>query len=128
MVNTSIDAGLFLLVHGALGIFWANLVSTSTGMAFSFVANGRYTFRAERVTVEQAIGLLLTNVITMWLLQPVLIHLASDLGDRLIGTSPLVMPAAKVVAICCSFLVNFAIYRRFVWREQPSLDQDGRVP
>jgi putative flippase GtrA len=116
VLNTLIDAGLFLVLHGALGVFWANFVSTSTGMAFSFVVNGRYTFRSDKVTLRQLGAFLVTNAFTMWLLQPAVIVLATRIGDGTGAPDALVLPAAKAVAIGCSFVVNFVSYRWVVWR------------
>jgi putative flippase GtrA len=46
VLNTAIDLVLFTLLVAPLGILPANVVSTSAGMAFSFVMNGRHTFGA----------------------------------------------------------------------------------
>ena len=54
VLNTLIDVGLFLLLHDRVGIVLANFISTSAGMAFSFVVNGLFTFKASRLTWRQA--------------------------------------------------------------------------
>jgi putative flippase GtrA len=111
VVNTTIDIVLFWVLHAPLGIVVANFVSTSAGMTFSFLANGRYTFGSTRVTLRQAALFLATNGFTMWLLQPLLIHAAYD-----VATVPLM--AAKVVALAGSVVVNFLLYRHVVWSQR----------
>jgi len=108
VANTLIDLLLFWALVAPLGILLANVVSTSAGMAFSFVANGRHTFGAARLTGQQAVAFLATNVLTMWLLQPVVIGLAHGLA----GT-PLL--PAKGLALCASVVANFLLYRYVVW-------------
>jgi putative flippase GtrA len=108
VVNTTIDVALFWVLHAPLGIVAANFVSTSAGMTFSFLANGRHTFGASRLTARQALMFLGTNGLTMWLLQPLLIHAAYD-----VLAAPLVV--AKVVALGASVVANFLLYRYVVW-------------
>jgi putative flippase GtrA len=109
VVNTLIDLLLFWVLVAPLGILAANVVSTSAGMAFSFVANGRHTFGAARVTGQQALAFLATNALTMWLLQPLVIVCAHGLA----GT-PLL--PAKALALGVSVVTNFVLYRYVVWR------------
>jgi putative flippase GtrA len=108
VVNTLIDLFLFWLLHAPLGIVAANFLSTSAGMTFSFMANGRHTFGASRLTLRQAMLFLATNGLTMWLLQPVLIHTAYD-----VAAAPVMV--GKVVALAGSVVVNFLLYRYVVW-------------
>jgi putative flippase GtrA len=119
VVNTGVDTALFLLLHARLGVVAANLVSTSAGMAFSFLANGAFTFAAGRPTWRRALLFLVTTGSTMWLLQPVLITvlLAHDLP----------VLAAKLLAIGACVVVNFAAYRWVVWPE-PRLEVSPRLP
>src|SRR5262245_20782816 len=111
VANTLIDLLLFWLLVAPLGILAANVVSTSAGMAFSFVANGRHTFGASRVTAQQALAFLATNALTMWLLQPVVIAIALTA----IGV-PLMV--AKALALCTSVVTNFLLYRYVVWPDR----------
>lgn len=111
-----------MLLHGALGISVANLVSSSAGMGFSFVVNGLFTFRARRLTLRHAVLFLGTTGVVMWVAQPLLIHgwlwvlrrlpdvaaLGADLGDARIW-------AAKLASIACCLMLNFLAYRFVVW-------------
>lgn len=114
VANTAIDFGLFAAFHDTLGITLANLVSTAAGMTFSFVVNGLFTFRTERLTVRQALTFLATTGTVLLVVQPVLIHLIA-------GVLPGGLPVdAEVAAKACSIgvvlVLNFLSYRYLVWR------------
>lgn len=106
-VNTALDVTLFLLLSGALGLVGANLVSTSAGMTFSFIANGLFTFGARRLTARDAAMFVGTTGLTMWVLQPLAIVAALGVGYELW--------LAKVLAIGAGVVLNFAAYRLVVW-------------
>ena len=112
VLNTLIDLWLFWLLQPPLGILTANVVSTSAGMAFSFVVNGRHTFGATRVTGQQVLAFVVTNGFTLWLLQPLAIGVAhGPLGVPLLQ--------AKVCALGTSVVTNFLLYRYVVWAPGP---------
>jgi putative flippase GtrA len=113
--NTAIDWGLFLLLHDMLGITLANFCSSSAGMVFSFVVNGLFTFRAERLTLRQALLFVATTGTVMWLAQPLLIHGWLWALDGLLDDADLRLAAAKLASIACSLALNFAAYRFVVW-------------
>ncbi|UMG93854.1 GtrA family protein [Nocardioides sp. TF02-7] len=118
LCNTAIDWALFLALHDRLGITLANLCSSSAGMAFSFVVNGLFTFRAGRLTLRQAGLFVLTTGAVMWVAQPLLIHgwlwLLDGLGPA-VASDDWRLGAAKLAAIACSLVLNFAAYRYVVW-------------
>jgi putative flippase GtrA len=118
--NTAIDMVLFWALHAPLGLVPANVVSTSAGMAFSFLANGRHTFGAERVTLRQAVLFVGSNALTMWVLQPVVMVAAQSVAGV-----PLM--EAKVLALGGSVVANFLLYRYVVWRERATAAVDGGV-
>jgi putative flippase GtrA len=113
LANTAIDVALFWGLQVPLGIVLANFVSTSAGMTFSFLMNGRHTFGASQVTLRQAGLFLGTNGLTMWVLQPLLIGVAS--GPM---ATPLIV--AKFLAIGGSVVANFLLYRYVVWPREVS--------
>ena len=119
--NTLIDLVLFWMLNAPLGIVWANFVSTSAGMTFSFLVNGRHTFGAARVTLRQAVLFVAANGLTLWVVQPILIALIHD-----VATVPLMI--AKVLALGGSVVANFLLYRYVVWRERADrTDEVGLV-
>ena len=106
--NTLIDLALFWVLSAPCGIALANFVSTSAGMTFSFLVNGRHTFGVTRITLRQAALFVASNGATMWVLQPLLIHAVHD-----VVAVPLM--AAKVIALGGSVVANFLLYRYVVW-------------
>ena len=100
----------------------ANFVSTSAGMALSFVANGRFTF-GDRLSWRAGALFVATTGSTMWVLQPLVIELLLSLwGD---GRSALVL-VAKVSAIGVSVVANYAAYRFVVWPPRSARPPSGR--
>ncbi len=118
VVNTAIDVLLFWVLNAPLGIVLANFVSTSAGMTFSFLVNGRHSFGAARLTLRQAMLFVASNGATMWVLQPLLIHAAHDLVA-------LPLMVAKVVALGASVVANFLLYRYVVWPERATESDEG---
>lgn len=116
LVNTALDLTLFVLLHRPLGVVAANLVSTSAGMAFSFVANGRFTF-AGRLTWRTAALFVGTTGLTMWVVQPVAIEAVLRVWDT--------VAVAKLLAIGVSVTIDYAAYRFVVW---PDGLRSGRRP
>ena len=113
--NTAIDWALFLVLHDRLGITLANFFSSSSGMVFSFVVNGLFTFRTERLTLRQALLFVATTGAVMWVAQPLLIHGWLWALERLVDDADLRLAAAKLASIACSLVLNFAAYRLVVW-------------
>lgn len=97
----------------------ANLVSTSAGMAVGFVAHGRLTFEAERLTLRHAAMFLATNVLTMWVVSPLVIAAVLAVLD--------VALVAKLAAIAVSAVVSWTAYRFAVWPE-PSAELSPAPP
>ncbi|WP_183094286.1 GtrA family protein [Nocardioides stalactiti] len=113
--NTAIDWALFLVLHERLGITLANFCSSSAGMIFSFVVNGLFTFRAERLTLRQAGLFVATTGTVMWVAQPLLIHGWLWVLGPVLDDGDLRLAAAKLASIACSLALNFAAYRLVVW-------------
>lgn len=120
VVNTAIDVVLFWVLQPWLGVITANFASTSAGMVFSFLANGRHTFGATRVTGRQAVAFVASNGATMWVLQPALIGLAH-------GWAGVPLLPAKLLALGGSVVGNFLLYRHVVWRPPPTEPPDPRT-
>jgi putative flippase GtrA len=118
VVNTAIDVALFALLNAPLGVLVANFVSTSAGMTFSFLVNGRFTFEARRPTLRHAVLFVAANGSTMWVLQPLLITLAHD-------TLAAPMMVAKLAGLGVSVVANFLLYRYVVWPERASEPDEG---
>ena len=116
VANTLIDIGLFMLLVAPLGIVAANFVSTSAGMTFSFVVNGLFTFGAGSLTVRHALLFVSTTGVTMWLIQPVVIHgLLAVAQGPLNRDGDLALLGVKVLSIAISVVLNYLAYRFVVW-------------
>lgn len=129
LANTVVDVALFLLLHDALGLLVANLVSTSAGMLLSFVANGLLTFGAGRLTVAQAWRFVASTGATLWLLQPLVIALVlrvTGLVGGIDGQTAYLL--AKLAGIACCLLVNFCAYRFVVWPTTGVVSPDQAEP
>ena len=125
VVNTLIDFVVFSLVV-LLGVpfFFANLISTSCGMAFSFFGNRRFTFQAQGASLRRQVALfLVVTLVSQWAIQPLVIWLFSHITfhQTIFGHSPALI-LGKVVAIICSFVWNFVLYRRFVFRDEAATE------
>ncbi|MDZ5622698.1 GtrA family protein [Nocardioides bizhenqiangii] len=121
--NTAIDWALFLVLHDRLGITLANFVSSSAGMVFSFVVNGLFTFRAERLTLRQALLFVATTGAVMWVAQPLLIHGWLWALEQMVDDADLRLAVAKLASIACSLVLNFAAYRLVVWPHLPGASE-----
>lgn len=113
---------LFVLLHDHLGITVANLVSSSAGMVFSFVVNGLFTFRADRLTLRHGALFVATTGLVMWVAQPLLIHgwlwvleHGPDVTLDGLAAGDLRIWTAKLAAIACCLVLNFVAYRFVVW-------------
>lgn len=133
--NTAIDAVLFVLLHDRLGITAANFVSSSAGMVFSFVVNGLFTFRAERLTLRHAALFVASTGLVMWVAQPLLIHgwlwLLEQGPDVALAGMPAAdvrIWAAKLASIACSLVLNFVAYRYVVWPVEHRADEASEHP
>jgi putative flippase GtrA len=122
VLNTLIDLTAYLLLrHLGLQILAANFISTSAGMAFSYVANHSFTFRPlPGAPVRQRRQLLLFLLVTgfgLWLIQPIVIvavtHWLESAPPRW-GT--MVPPVAKLCAIAVGLIWNYSLYSRVVFR------------
>lgn len=119
IVNTLIDFIVFsLIVLLGVPFFLANLVSTTCGMAFSFFGNRSFTFKAPGASLRRQVTLfLVVTLISQWAIQPTVIWLFSHISfnETVFGYSPNLI-LGKIVAILCSFVWNFVLYRRLVFR------------
>lgn len=121
VLNTGIDLLLFSLLQPTLGIFAANIVSTSCGMIFSFVVNGRFTFRDGAGGRRSAVLFFATTSATLWLVQPAIIAVVVSIADGPTTWDDHTRAVAgKIVAIPCAVALNFISYHFIVWpRKRP---------
>jgi putative flippase GtrA len=115
LLNTSIDfAILFLLTRLGVGVFVANMVSTSVALAFSFIANRSITFRSGGDARVQIVKFTVVTLIALWLVQPAIIVAVSALLGGVMS-EPLVLLIGKACATIVSMIWNYILYARFVF-------------
>jgi len=113
VLNTTIDMGLFWLLHVNVGIPFiiANLMSYSVGMLNSFILNKTWTFvdtRDQGSIGRQLPTFLAINAISLGLSSLILWVCIEPMGAMM----------AKLLATLVSFLVNFWATRTFVFRSR----------
>lgn len=112
--NTVIDFGILFVLSG-LGMdkIFANYISTSIALIFSFFANKKYTFKSEASAKRQIAPFLVVTLIGLWVLQPLIIWAyTAALGD-----SSFSLFVAKLLATVASLVWNYLLYSRFVFKE-----------
>ncbi len=122
---------LFVLLHDQLGITVANFISSSAGMVFSFVVNGLFTFKADKLTVRHAALFVATTGLVMWVAQPLLIHgwlwvleQGPDITLAGMAAGDVRIWGAKLASIACCLVLNFAAYRFVVWPHRPEAAEE----
>ncbi len=119
VVNTGIDLGIFFVLQlGGTPVILANLISTSAGLAFSFLANRVFTFsrRTSARAGRQLLLFVLCTGVGLWVVQPLVI----------LGVDRLLLPYAalgawlilisKCIAIGFGLVWNWTLYNKVVFR------------
>lgn len=121
-INTFVDFAIFVILS-ALGLqtYLANIVSTSAGMACSFILNGRYTFPTTSKNKGQTlIKFLVVTLAGLWLLQPAIIYgfvfTAQHINESFDTTA--LSAIGKLVSIGASLVWNYYWYSRYVFKDR----------
>lgn len=116
-LNSVIDLGLYLLFRNlGFSFFWANLGSTTVAMAFSFYANSRFTFRAQKRSSKQIALFVLITLIGLWVLHPLIIWLSEPIFSEQVWLDPIgQVLAPKLLAIVAGLFWNFFGYKYLVF-------------
>lgn len=117
VVNTALDLVAFAALTAAgAGVLLANTLSTSLGMAFSFVANRRFSFRSTASVGSTLVPFLAVTLVCLWVIHPLVI-LGTSAALELLGTTAVVaVLAGKVAAIGVGLVWNYTWYHRVVFR------------
>ncbi|MEU4745797.1 GtrA family protein [Actinosynnema sp. NPDC023658] len=118
VVNTSVDlVGYVSLVLTGTPTFLANLLSTSVGMALSFVLNRSFTFRARSGDLRaQVLLFVLCTASGLWVVQPLAINVT---GDLLGGSAALTaVTGPKLVGLAFGLVWNYVLYSKVVFRRR----------
>lgn len=123
VVNTGLDLGVyFALQVGGTPVLLANFVSTSVGLAFSFVANRLFTFSARPSggAVRQLALFVLCTGIGLWAVQPLVLLGMDRLLRPLAGLGAWHILISKCVAIGFGFVWNWTLYNKVVFSTRRS--------
>lgn len=117
-VNTSIDfCLLFFLVYLGLTPILGNIISTSTALIFSFLANKKFTFKDIANDSKRQFTYFLTiTLFGLWLIQPVVIWLVAISLEQITNNNYLVLLVGKTIATIASLIWNYWMYKKFVFK------------
>ena len=118
--NTLLD---FIILFGLTAIGFNSVVANifSTGITFvsSFILNKQVTFKSQKRTKRELIReMILFTIVTLfglWVIQSLVIYLASGLLGNFISQENIVLFLAKVIATGFSLIWNFVLYKRIVF-------------
>jgi putative flippase GtrA len=127
VLNTAVDFGVYVALFTAgMSPVPANFISTSTGLAVSFLGNSRYVFRSAESSVRQVVLFVVTAGIGIWLIQPLVITAVTAVATSSgLEASALVGAVAKLAAIAVAAVWNYALYSRVVFRRRSRTGSDG---
>lgn len=116
--NTAIDfLILFLLSNMGMNKIVANYISTTIALIFSFFANKSFTFKNKTDNAKkQFILFLVVTLAGLWLLQPLIIWIATNALAPYIPNSNVNLFVAKLIATVASLIWNYLLYSRLVFK------------
>lgn len=118
--NTALDfAVLFVLVGLGLDKIPANYISTSVALIFSFFVNKSFTFKSKGGNAKkQFVYFIVITLIGLWLIQPIIISITSNLlaGSGL--AAAIILFIAKLIATIASLIWNYIFYSRIVFKQK----------
>lgn len=116
-VNTALDFSIFLtLTELGINKYFANTLSTSSALVFSFFANRSYTFSSKSDYKTQIAPFLVVTLTGLWIIQPVVIYIATYITEPTHNTTSLVV--AKLSATIASTAWNYILYSKFVFKAE----------
>lgn len=117
--NTALDfIILFALTFAGMDRIAANYVSTSVSLVFSFFANKQFTFKDKTKTgKKQFILFVVITLIGLWVIQPLIIWIASNALASSITNQAINLFIAKLIATLASLTWNYLLYSRLVFKK-----------
>ena len=124
LLNTAVDAALFVLFHDQFGwsIVLANIISTSVALSVSYTLNSRYTFAfRDRFNGQSIVRFLAVTLSGAWLIQPLIIiavlSVLSQINHSFLDgpTSSLI---AKLATAAFSMIWNYFWYKHVVFNNK----------
>lgn len=117
-LNTAIDFSvLFILVKAFnFPILYANVISTSIALVFSFFVNKNFTFKDNgQNNISKMIKFLIITLIGLWLIQPVIISGIRFIIEPWMVNSDFILFIGKAIATIVTLIWNYLLYKKFVF-------------
>ncbi|MFF2621519.1 GtrA family protein [Oerskovia jenensis] len=118
VVNTLVDFVIYVVLFAVgVPVVVANAISTTAGMAVSFVGNRRFVFGRTDDRRREILLFVVVCGLGIWVIQPVMILLVGEALSRTLDLPDVVVGAtAKGVAILVAAVWNYFLYSRLVFR------------
>jgi len=116
--NTVID---FVILFGLVNLiampdYYANIISTSVALSFSFFANKTFTFKdGSKITKTKMATFLIITLIGLWIIQPIIIAAVKLVIGNAIVDANIILLIGKLIATCVTLVWNYLLYRKFVF-------------
>jgi putative flippase GtrA len=129
-LNTLIDLSAYALLYSLQhNILFANIISTSLALGFSFLMNRHFTFQAHGTELRQQLFRFVpVTLVGLWVVQSGLIYLFTTLNNHthFLNLAYIVVPdnlpveilGPKILAIGGSLAWNFIWYSKFVFADK----------
>lgn len=118
--NTAIDFVLLFLFTNLFGVdkIIANYFSTGIALIFSFFANKSFTFKNKSENAKkQFLLFLVVTLAGLWILQPLVIWLCTNVMAPYIDNENVSLFIAKLIATVASLIWNYLFYSRIVFKK-----------
>lgn len=119
---TALDfAILFALTLAGMDKIVANYFSTGISMVVSFFVNKSFTFKHKGGNAKlQFITFLVVTIVGLWVIQPIIIWVATTALAPYITNSAINLFIAKIIATIASLTWNYLLYSRLVFTKKPN--------
>jgi putative flippase GtrA len=140
LINTLIDFSLYNLFINILGVpltplklILANLISTTSAMTFSFIANKTFVFKFKQGNILRQVGLyFLSTAFGLYAIQNGVIYILTEIWlwpldfayqiaaaiglDNFLSKSFFIANGAKAIATLFSLVWNYLMYKKVVFK------------
>lgn len=119
-ISTTIDFTILLtLTSFGFPLIGANFISTTTSFIFSFIASKKYAFRTPDHHIKREIVLfVIITLFGIWVIQPLLIWPLQPFITGFGIHGMLVAIIAKLIASLATFIWNYLLYTRLVFKKK----------
>lgn len=121
IINTAIDFCLLFTLRGiGFPVELANILSTGTAFAASFVLNKKFAFKTKNTNLVREMSLfILVTLFGLWVLQTIVINLTLPVIHGVVHDQNIALLGAKLLATGVSMVWNYLFYSRVVFIHKP---------